>query len=502
LTPESSDEVDYQKSEHTIENEKPLKNRWVILYLMVMCPFVSTLNSSITNVGLPVISDSLQVSTSAVNWIVTAYLIVTSSTILFFGRLGDMIGNTRVLQGGMLTFTIGSLLCGLSPNFGLLIAARILQAVGSGAVMANNHGIITRTFPKNERGRALGINGAFVALGTMTGPSIGGLILTFADWKYLFLINVPVGGLIFLLQQRFLPKEERKKPGVMDYPGAVLFFSFIAALFAALQQVQALGISHPFVVICLVVSAISFIFFLRRQLRYRFRLLDLSIFKNKWFSISLFCAFTSYLAIQSANLVLPFYLQDVLFFSPGLSGLYMTIYPLVLMMVSPVSGYLSDRIGAESITLAGIILTGGGLFLISTLDDKSPNLLLILFISIMAVGNGMFQSPNNSLVMSSVPGNIVGVGGSINALVRNIGQNFGVVLATLLLYNGISATLGYHVTDYAPGNPEAFANGMRITFQAVGAICLAGAVLTALRLIGFKHEKKRSVEFAAAPEKS
>jgi len=161
--------------------------------------FMATLDSSIVNVALPKMAKSLSVSTESIAWVVSSYLIVISASILIFGRLGDMKGKTNIFHIGVVIFTFGSLLCGISHSFIILIIARSLQAIGAAATMANNQGIITQVFPSNERGKALGISGAFVALGSLTGPPIGGFIITHFSWEYIFLINIPIGIFVFLL---------------------------------------------------------------------------------------------------------------------------------------------------------------------------------------------------------------------------------------------------------------------------------------------------------------
>lgn len=457
------------------------KSKWGILAVTVMSPFMSTLDGNIVNVALPSMAATLHVTSSTVSWVVSAYLIALTASILFFGRLGDLKGQTRVLQYGMLGFTVGSFLCSLSKTFSFLIFARVVQALGASATMANSQGIISRAFPKNELGRALGINGAFVALGTLTGPALGGFIISFAGWPYLFWINVPIGIATFLGGFFLFPKAV-SVPGKLDRTGSVLFALSMVCLFTAVQEVQQLGIFHPLILSCFAVAAVSFLLFVHMQKTQEEPLLRLGIFRNKWFSISIFCAFTSFTAISVYNIVLPFYLQDVRRMSPQASGLVMTIYPLLLVLVAPLSGALSDKIGCEGLTLVGLAMTCLGLFLMSLLSEQTPLAVLSVFIGAMAVGNGLFQSPNNSLVMSTLPRGQLGVGGSINALVRTTGQTFGISASTALLYAGMSWKLGRHVTNYLPGHNGAFLFGMRVAYLASAAVCLLGVLVTAVRL--------------------
>lgn len=465
------------------------RKRWGILLITVLATFMSTLDASIVNVALPTMAVDLNVSTGAIAWVVSSYLIVVSVCILFFGRLGDLKGQAKIFRLGLLIFTIGSFFCGLTHSLPLLIAARGVQAVGAAATMANSQGIITRTFPPEERGRALGINGAFVALGALVGPALGGLIISFASWEYLFWINVPFGILALIANMRIFSKyEEQTSKEKLDIRGAILFPIGIAPFFIALEYGQTIGYAHPIILGCFAVSVVALVAFFLVERKLENPLLDFQIFKNKWFTISIFCAFTSFIAISCSNIILPFYLQNALKLSPGTAGLFMTIYPLILALTAPVSGYFSDKIGSEVLTLIGLVLTSAGLYLMSGLNDAPNYWFLGLFIGVMSLGNGLFQSPNNSLVMSMVPEEKLGIGGSINALVRNIGMVVGIALSTSLLYSGMSAKIGRHVTGFVEGRNDAFLFGMRIAYLVSASICLVGAVITAMRLRGRKQK--------------
>jgi EmrB/QacA subfamily drug resistance transporter len=466
------------------------KNRWIILFVVVMVTFMSTLDSSIVNVALPVMAEKLKVTTEGIQWVVTCYLIVIAATILVFGRLGDIKGKVKMFKFGLALFTIGSLLCGATNSLTFLVIARAIQAIGAAGAMANNQGIIAQVFPANERGRALGISGTFVALGTMVGPPLGGFIVDIASWKYIFLINVPIGILTFIFGMKVLPNNEKKITEKLDTVGAVLFIFVVIPLFGALDQGQVVGFTKPLILAGFLISIISFILFILVEKRRQTPLLQLQIFNNKLFSISIFCGFISFVAIFCSNIIQPFYLQNVRKLSPSATGLYMTIYPIILSVVAPASGYLSDRIGSEFLTFVGLIFTSVGLFLMSTLTEHSSLIVMVFFVAAMSLGNGLFQSPNTSLIMSTVPKDKLGIAGSVNALVRNLGMACGIALATTLLYNRMSYRLGYHVVDYVEGRNDAFIYGMRIVYIAAGLICIMGALITAMRLYGSKAKIK------------
>jgi EmrB/QacA subfamily drug resistance transporter len=475
------------------KNEVFYKNRMLILINVVLMTFMACLDSSIVNVALPVMSKKLSVSTGAISWVVTVYLVTISATILIFGRLGDIKGKTGIFKFGIILFTLGSLMCGISNSFVLLIISRVVQAIGAAGAMATNQGIITHVFPANERGRALGITGTFVALGTMVGPPLGGFIVDVFNWKYIFLINVPIGIFTYVMGLKLLPQTNKNTNEKLDTKGAFLFTIAVVALFGALNLGVDKGFTNPYIISGFVVAAISILVFIIVERKQETPLLQLEIFSDPLFSLSIFCGFISFIGISTASIIQPFYLQDVLKLSPGVTGIIMIASPLILSVVAPVSGHLSDKIGSEILTFFGLIFSSAGLFLLSSLNEHTQIWMMIVYVVIMSIGNGLFQSPNNSLIMSTVPRDKLGIAGSVNALIRNLGMVFGIALATTLLYNRMSKKLGYHVINYVQGREDAFVYAMRIVYITAAVICIFGALLTAYRLYGKSVMMKKAL---------
>ena len=471
-----------------MENSSNMKNRWVILFVVVMVTFMATLDSSIVNVALPVMAKALKVTSAGIQVVVTSYLIIISATILVFGRLGDIHGKTKVFKFGIALFTFGSLFCGITSSLVFLVLARVIQAIGAAAAMANSQGIITHVFPANERGKALGIIGTFVALGALVGPPLGGFIVDATSWEYIFLINVPIGLITFFYGLKILPKSHKTEKVKFDGLGCVLFMLAIVPLFAALGQGEEVGFTSPIILAGFLISIISFTLFIVVERNLENPLLQLKIFKNKLFTLSIFCGFISFVAMFCSTIIQPFYLQDVMKFSPSTTGLILMVFPIILAVVAPISGHLSDKIGSEILTLIGLVLISLGLLLMSNLNEKSSITSMVFFIGVMSLGSGLFQAPNNSLVMSTVPKDKLGIAGSVNALVRNVGMVCGIALSTTLLYNRISYKIGYNVTDYVVGRNDAFIYGMRIVYITAAIICIFGAILTSLRL--FRNKSK------------
>lgn len=460
-----------------------MKKEWTILLVILPMTFMTTLDSSIVNVALPTMAKELGTTMAGIEWVVTSYLITICALILLFGRFGDVIGKSRVFRFGIAVFTIGSLLCGLSNTLVMLIISRIIQAIGAAAAMATNQGIITETFPPSERGRALGLTGTAVALGTMVGPTLGGLIVSVAPWEFIFLINIPIGIIVYIAVIKTLSfrKSEDKVP--FDIKGTILFMLAIVLLFSSINFGQSIGFTNPIIVGALILSVLFLIIFIKVEDKIKAPMLDISIFKNKLFSLSIFCGFTSFISIGAINIILPFYLQDVLKLGPSVAGLMMTVSPIVLAVVAPVSGYLSDKIGSEKISALGLSIMTLGIFSLMLFKESTPLVIVGILIGSVSLGSGIFQSPNNSLIMSTVDKSKLGVAGSINGLIRNLGMTTGIALSTSLLYSLMSSKIGYKVSGYIEGRADIFIYAMRFVFVGIGSVCLIGAILTILRLI-------------------
>jgi MFS family permease len=328
----------------------------------------------------------------------------------------------------------------------------------------------------------------------MAGPPIGGLIISKLSWNYIFLINVPIGIVVFLLSVKNLPKSDKDMNETLDLKGAVLFAISIVALFLSLINGEDYGYRQPLILGGFILALISFILFIYIEKRVEYPMLQLSLFHNRLFSLSIFCAFISFVAISSSMIIQPFYLQDVLKYSPAATGIIMVVYPLVMSVVAPASGYLSDKIGSEFLTFLGLAACSIGLFLMSTLNEHSSLLVMIPFIVIMSLGNGLFQSPNTSLIMANAPRNMLGISGSVNALIRNLGMISGTSIAVLILYSRMSDKLGYKVSTYINGRDDAFVYGMKGAYIVAAVISALGAILTAFRLYKIRKSKSNIMD--------
>ncbi|MDR0469167.1 MAG: MFS transporter [Peptococcaceae bacterium] len=472
------------------------KTRWLVLTVIVIKMIMDGLDSSMLNIALPTISTSLNVATGSVIWIVSAYTITTSTTVLFFGRFGDMIGKTRFYLIGISIYALSTLVSGIASSLEMLVVARVIQAIGASCTMANSQGIITMVFPQQERGRALGIYGGAISLGTLAGPTLGGIIVAYMDWHYIFLLKVPIAIIALYFGLKFFPKDSPEKKQTMDYPGALLYIIAIVPLLYSLQEGFAIGYTSVRFLSGLALAFVSFTAFITIQRKKTMPLLDLSIFKNSIYSVSIFTAFVLSFSNSFRGIIVPFYMQGVLGTPPEIAGLYMSISPIVVICITPISGFLTDRIGGERLAIIGQIINCGGLLLMTTLTKNSHVLTMVLFFCIISFGAAIFQAPNNTLIMSNIPRDKLGIGGSASMSIRNIGSTMGMAFATAVLYGGMSSFLGYSVTGYIrnSGMEDAFMYGMRNSYTIASCICVIGIIASVLRIMTIKKGEQNASE--------
>jgi EmrB/QacA subfamily drug resistance transporter len=413
-------------------NER-LKNlpyyRWLIFSVTVMGTFMAVLDSSIVNVALPLIAASFGVELTAVQWVVTAYLLVISSLLPLFGKIGDLYGRRRIYLLGFVIFTIGSLLCSLSSSIWFLVASRVLQAIGASMLMSNSPAIVSVTFPGKERGRVLGMNGTVVALASMAGPSLGGILVGLFNWQWIFYINLPIGIFAYLLGYYILPVEEKHSSGTFDFKGAALFAIGMTGLLVVLSEGQEWGWGSLGVFIITIVSVVILSIFVWHEGRVSHPMIDLTLFKRWPFLAGNVSGLLSFMAMFTNNMLMPFYLHSVLLLTPTQIGLAITPFPLLMAFAAPVSGYLSEKVSPVILTSGGLGILMSGLLYLSTLNVQSTVWQVVIGQGIMGIGNGMFQSPNNNSVLSSVPASKVGLASGISALMRNVGMVSGTAVA-------------------------------------------------------------------------
>jgi EmrB/QacA subfamily drug resistance transporter len=409
-------------------------SKWFILLAIGIGTFMSALDGSVVNTILPVVRDSLGSSISAIQWVVVVYLLAVSGLLLTFGRLGDLRGHRIVYLVGFVIFIIGSALCGQARSAGALVTARVFQALGAAAVYANSPAILTRAFPAAQRGQALGIQATMTYLGLTAGPSLGGWLAQAVSWRAVFYINVPVGLIALALAYRFVPVDRHERGEErFDLLGALLFSAGLVSLLLGLNQGGNWGWGSAPILALLGAAAVLLAIFIAVEKRVRWPMLDLSLFRNRTFSAATISAVCNYIGMYVVLFLLPFYLIQGRGLNSAQAGLLLTAQPVVMAVIAPFSGTLSDRIGARLPATLGMVIMAVGLGLLSRLQPDTPNPVIIIALAVVGLGVGLFVSPNNSSLMGAAPRNRQGVASGVLAMARNVGMVLGIGLAGAIL---------------------------------------------------------------------
>ncbi|MDI6824981.1 MAG: MFS transporter [Bacillota bacterium] len=443
--------------------------RWRALVALLAGTIMGPIDASIVNINLPVIAADLGATPDRVGWVSMAYLLVLGTLLLPFGRLGDILGLKRVYLAGLLTFVATSATCALAWTLGTLISLRALQALGAGMTMAMAPAIITGLFPPQERGRALGLNGMTVALGLSLGPTLGGWLADAFGWRSIFLVNVPVGLVAYFLCRRMLPplgpREARRS---FDAAGALLAYASLSCLLVSATRGPAGGRPLPFLALGAVGVALAALF-IRVEKSSDHPMLDLSLFGNRIFSAGVGVAWLNFITQYVIVFVTPFYLQQVAGLRPGHAGTIMTALPLTVLVVAPLAGALSDRVGHRWPALVGLTLCGVGAAAMLVLEPHGGGA-VAWRLSLFGLGTGLFQSPNNSAIMGAVPRSRLGVAGGTLATARNVGMTFGIALASTVL----AVRQPVHA---AAGVPQPFFAAVRDAWLAAAGVALIAILL-------------------------
>ncbi len=443
---------------------------------------MSALDGSVVNIVLPVIRQAFQQDVAAVEWIITIYLLILSGLLLSFGRLGDLHGHKQVFLAGFGVFLVSSALCGLAPSVETLVVFRGIQALGAAMLSANSPAILTKSFPSSQRGQALGLQATMTYLGLTVGPSLGGWLTEQWGWRAVFYINIPVGLLAFLLGWHFIPSlftEDRVEMTLrrFDWRGALLFMTGLIALLLGLNQGHAWGWISPAIFGSLALALILLIVFIYLEKNVTDPMLDLSLFRDHVFSLSVVSAILNYMCVYSITFLMPFYLIQGRQFLPSQAGLLLTAMPVIMAIAAPISGTLSDRIGVRLLSTLGMALLALGLFMLSRLNTESSSEQIILSLACAGLGIGIFISPNNSALMGSAPRHRQGIASGVLATARNVGMVLGVGFS-----GAIYTSLLVRDPGALSGDTSSVFTAIATSFLAAVSFALLGMVLSAMRM--------------------
>ena len=462
--------------------------KWIALSVTTIGALMSAIDSTIVVLALPDMMVKLHADLIEMIWVIMAYILISTVFLLTFGRVADMFGRVRMYNLGFVVFTVGSALCGISQSATQLILFRLVQGAGAALMMVNSPEIITEVFPPNERGRALGINGVTWALGGIVGPLLGGLILSAADWRWIFYINVPIGIIGTLWGYRALHELSRPTRGERFDPFGALTFSIglVSLLIALTLGIDLSWFSLPILSLFGLFLVMLIVFFTMER-RASNPVLDLSLFQNRVYNFSVLAAMLQSLSMFAVNFLIVFYLQGVRGYSPLTAALLLIPLPVVTAIVGPLSGLIADHIGARIPATLGLVLQAAALgWFITWLSPATPYWALGASLALMGLGGGLFWSPNTSAAMNSSPVARLGVASATLATLRQTGMvtSFAVALAVaagslprnvvMNLFVGTNVALGSQAM-------QAFIIGIRNAFLVSVVLCLVAAGFSLVR---------------------
>jgi len=444
---------------------------WVLASLS-LCMLLPSLGTSVANVALPTLAQAFAASFQQVQWVVLAYLLATTALVVSVGRLGDLMGRRRLLMAGVLLFTAASGLCGVAPSLPWLIAARATQGVGAAVMMALTMAFVAEAVPKARTGSAMGLLGTMSAVGTALGPSLGGLLIATLGWQAIFLVNLPLGAVAFVLVRRYLPADRRVanagRPR-FDHPGTLLLVSTLVAY--ALAVTLGLGNFGPLNQVLLLATAVGGGLFIWAESRARSPLIRLERLRDPALSASLAANALVSTVMMSTLVVGPFYLARSLNLDTALVGLAMSAGPVVSALSGVPAGRGVDRWGQQRMTQVGLVGMAVGCAALCLVPAALGIAGYVAPLVIVTAHYALFQAANNTSVMTQVPPDQRGVVSGMLTLARNLG------LVTGASVMGAVFAVASGAPDVSRASPESAASGMRVTFAVA-----AGLVIVALGL--------------------
>jgi EmrB/QacA subfamily drug resistance transporter len=453
-----------------------------VLLAVAIGTFMSALDSSVVNLVLPNISTYFHTSLSVIEWTVMSYLLIISSLLLAYGRLGDMYGHKKIYQAGLIIFTAGSFLCGIAASIAMLIFFRAIQAIGAGMLMAMGPAIVTDAVAAKDRGKALSIIAVSVAIALTVGPVIGGILTTAFGWQSIFFINIPIGIGGFLMANQTIRQNDGHSAQSFDLIGAGIIFLALISILLPLSLVEELGWNNPWLILFIALGLGLVAGFVFWENHTKYPLFDIQLFHNRLFAMSNIAALLNFMAQFTIILLIPFYLQDLRGLSAKQAGLLYLPMPLATMLIAPISGTLSDQMDSRYISSAGMAIMAAGMMMLSNLKADSADTFMIVGLVMVGLGMGLFQTPNNSAIMGAVPRSKSGVAAGMLATMRNIGMVLGVATSGALFSSSriwLTASLKAQGFSGSQLAKEAFVGALHITY-IVGAVFAFIAAVTSL----------------------
>jgi EmrB/QacA subfamily drug resistance transporter len=448
----------------------PEFRKWWTLVAVAFGLFMIMLDNTVVNVALPSIGRDLGVSISELEWVVNGYALTFGVLLLTGGKLADLLGRRRIFIVGLVIFTASSFLCGLANSADVLIGARVVQGIGAALMNPATLSIITATFPPRQRGMAIGIWAGISALALAIGPLVGGAITEHINWSWVFYINVPIGILGIFAARIFIDESKDTSEQRLDFPGLSTSSIALFALTYALIEANQYGWTSVRIVSLFAVAAVFFVVFVLLERNQRLPMLDLSLFRNSTFASANAAMLLIGLAMFGTFFFVSLYVQNVLGYAPMKAGATFLPMTVLIILVAPVAGRLSDRLGPRALMVPGLTLLTTSLVLFSIQDESSTFWTLLPALLVGGFGMALAMAPTTSAAMHAVPVDKGGVGAAVINSMRQVGGSVGIAVTGAIV-----------ATRYDPKhpNPHDFVNGFQLGLRVAAGIAFVGVLVAA-----------------------
>ena len=460
--------------------------KWWVFFAIAIGMFVTVMEQTGVNIALPRIAEHFDLDIPTVQWVTLGYVLSTSAMFMPLGRISDMIGRTRVYVFSFMIFMAAAAVGGSAPTFSVLIAAKIVQGVGSAGIQANAMAMITDAFPGRERGKAIGLYTTVVGIGAAVGPVIGGLLISGFGWRSLFFANIPLGviavaSVLVVLGEGSAPQRKEGHLIGFDWIGAGISSGALVSLLLGMSNGHRFGWGSTPIVASFLTAAGLLAVFIWWEIRYSDPMLDLTFFRTRVFSLGVSARFLLFLASAPRVILMPFYLIVVLNYKAHIAGLLMAPASVSMAITGIISGILSDRVGARWLMLMGLALSASGMLIFSQLNLHSSPVHVVVAMMLVGSGMGTFYSPNTSAVLGSRDREKYGIISALLNLTRTSGNVMGIAAATTIV-TLVMASSGYEpslaaVSDVGgEGVTLAFMSGLTKAFWVSGGLILLAMV--------------------------
>jgi EmrB/QacA subfamily drug resistance transporter len=458
--------------------------RRLVLINVCLGQFIAAVDARSVNVALPTLSSEFGTAMQVVQWVPLAYQLTVIGLVLSLGRLGDMVGRKKIYNLGFVIFITGTALCGLATGMATLVGSRIIEGVGGAMILANGRAIVSAVYGGSGRGKALGITSMAFHLGYIVGPSLGGFLIDSLGWRWIFFVNLPVAFAGAVMAWRVLRETvDEKRPYSIDLAGSAALLGFVVALILGLNRLARSGMDAGAVSLLFAFAGLVALFIILAR-RTDDPVLDLGLFRNQLFTAGISTLALISLTQTATFFLLPFYLQGILSLSATEVGVTLIFYSVVIVVLAPVGGSLSDRFGSRILCVAGCGATAVSVFALAFVGADSSRIAVVIPLMGMGLGWALFASPNLSSLFGAVAQDRLGAVAGATVMAANVANAVGVAFASMLFarwleWSGVAENAAGNYKQWSQA-PDLYVSAFRHSWWVFAAFALAAMMISAV----------------------